>query len=68
MCLKVLQGKFAARTSRRIAANNYSSDWPVFDTSTGLHKTAISKGEGAQYAPPRPIHWYNLCVLYHRKA
>lgn len=51
-----------------ITANDHSSNWTAFYTSTGLHKSMIPKAADTEYAPPRPINWYNLCVLYHRKT
>lgn len=51
----------------QITADSHSSNWTAFYTSTGLHKSMIPRAADTEYAPPRPINWYNLCVLYHRK-
>ncbi|USW56182.1 Putative glycosyltransferase 2, nucleotide-diphospho-sugar transferase [Septoria linicola] len=58
--------RVASRGPTDLPLSAPNSNWTAFYTSTGLHKSMIPKIADTEYAPPKPINWYNLCVLYHR--
>lgn len=49
-----------------IDTNPRSSNWTAFCTSTGLHESLIPRSTDKEHTAPKSIHFYNLCILYHR--
>ncbi|CAK1366763.1 unnamed protein product [Cercospora beticola] len=56
----------SSQGSTNVPLSAPNSNWTAFCTSTGLHKSMTSTTTTTEQAPPRPINWYNLFVLYHR--